>query len=265
MDRENEKRSSLSRFLRRNTISPVDALPYVHTTRSYNIAQIKETGSLDTTRCRHFNEPLVYLFVGRPAYKRASAGSTAEYWELPCCFIFDTVDESLIRRVFPFDSGAFRDTRYPDYIKFMDYREFEVDDAGAPRRMISAFFGSAARYFRGEPKGRDAFDNEFQLGVLDAEIKALRRLAEDGTPADFDDRRFSIEVQLSSKIDLTVNPPTAVVLPSIYLRDDEIRKRIVDEWKAEPITYEMFGLSQDKYDGIIYAKVEEYYRGRGLI
>jgi hypothetical protein len=265
MDADEPKQKSLSRFLRRNTVSAVETLPYVHTTRSYNIASIKDTQSIDAKRCRHFNEDLIYLFVGRPAYKRPSAGSAAEYWELPCCFIFDEVADFLVKRVYPFDSGAFRDGRYPEYIDFMDFREFEVDDAGAPGRMVSAFFGDSARYFRGTPKGKEDFENEFQLGVLEAEIKALRRLAEDGTPAGFDDRRFTIEVQVADKIDFRTNPPAAVVLPSIYLRDEAVRAKIIDEWGAEPLTYEMYGLSQDKYDGIIYAKVEEYYRSRGLV
>lgn len=255
----------LSAFLSRNTVTESKGLPYVHATRSYNIAQIKSSDQIKSNQCKHFNEDLTYLFIGRPAYKRNSDGSEAEHWELPCCFIFDTIDENLISRIFPFDSGAYKNNLYPDYINFMPINEFETKESRSPGRIISALYGNAASYFRGKPKNTDDFEEEFQLGVLDAEIKALRKLAGDGTPANFDDRRLTIEVQISGGIDLGIYPPTAVVLPSIYMRDPEIRDKIINEWKADPITYEMFSLSHDKYDGIIYAKVREFYESKGLI
>jgi hypothetical protein len=254
----------LSTFLRRNTVEDASPLPYIHTTRSYNVESIKNANAIKSSDCRHFGKDLTYLFVGRPAYKRKPTGSEADYWELPCCFIFESVESSRIERIFPFDSGAFRENLYPDYINFMNEDEF-LASPDTQTRIISAFFGSSENYFFGKAKSKDSFDNEFQLGVFDAELKALRRLAEDGTPSNFDDRRFTVEVQMQGAIDFAEYPPQAVILPSIYLRDEGVRNKILDDWKAEPLTYEMYGLSQDKYDAIIYSKVEEFYRSRGYI
>lgn len=92
---------------------------------------------------------------------------------------------------------------------------FEGTGREAPGRIISAFYADAKRYFYGEVKSKKEFEDEFHLGVLEAELKALRKLAGDGTPKGFDDRRFSIEVQLSGDINLSQHPPSAVVLPSI--------------------------------------------------
>jgi len=205
------------------------------------------------------------MFVGRPAYKRTDSGSQAEYWELPCCFLFNDLVGADFKRVYPFDSGAFKGRRYPEYIGLMPMEQFEANSNAAPGRIISAFFGSSERYFSGKAKDKDAFEEEFNLGILETEVRALRRLASDGTPSSFDDRRFTIEIQLEQKIDFKSHPPNAVVLPSIYLRDPLIKSKIVDEWHAHPITYEVFSLSLSAYDGIIYSKVKDYLESRNLI
>lgn len=258
-------RSALSVFLTRNTVGDADMLPMIHTTTSYNISSIKDTNELKPTLCNVFNEDLLYLFVGRPAYKRKDTGSQAEYWELPCCFIFDELVGAQFKKVYPFDSGAFLQKRYPEYIGMMPVSAFESNNNAAPSRIISAFFGSADRYFSGKAKDVDQFEAEFDLGVLETEVRALRRLAGDGTPTNFDDRRFTIEVHLDQKIDFSNSPPSAVVLPSIYLRDEEIKNKIVDEWQALPITYEVFSLSLSAYDGIVYSKVKDYLKMKKFI
>ncbi len=258
--------TAFAKFLSRNTVVAVTSLPLVHTTRSYNIGEIKDTQEISVTPCPMFEgEDLVYLFVGRPAYKRPPSSSEASYWELPCCFIFNFDSAFDVKRIFPFDSGAFRKGLYPDYISFMDWEKFEASVPDAPERIIGAFFGSSRRYFDLRPKDEEAFESEFQLGPIDAEVKALRRLAADGTPGSFDDRRFTIEIQCSESISLKRNPPIAVILPSIYLRDEKVRNRIVKEWRAEPITYEIYSLSHDRYDAIIYSAVEDFYKGRGFL
>lgn len=262
---DDDDKRALSTFLSRNSVGDVNTPPLIHTTRSYNIASIKDTNELSPTKCDVFEEELLYLFVGRPAYKRDDPKSQAEYWELPCCFIFDHLIGAEFKRIYPFDSGAFEAKRYPEYIGLMPMKQFETNTGTAPGRIISAFFGTFPKYFSGEAKDKEVFENEFSLGVLDTEVKALRRLAQDGTPANFDDRRFTIEVQLDEKIDFAETPPNAVVLPSIYLRDEKIKNKIVSEWKATPITYEVYSLSLSAYDGIIYSKVAEYLSEKKLI
>jgi hypothetical protein len=265
MSDNDDDRRALATFLARNTVGETSALPLIHTTRSYNIASIKDTNHIKPTRCDVFDDDLTYLFVGRPAYKRNDPGSQAEYWELPCCFIFSELPGADLKRVYPFDSGGFARGLYPDYIGLMPMTQFEVDSPTAPGKIISAFFGDASRYFSGNAKDKDVFEDEFQLGVLETEVRALRRLAQDGTPSNFDDRRFSIEVQIGDTIDFAASPPDAVVLPSIYLRDEKVRSRIIDDWKALPITYEVYSLSLSAYDGIIYGKVKDYLHSKGYI
>src|SRR4029453_381484 len=75
--------SALLRFLQRNQITKSRPLPLVHTTESYYLKKIIETGQIKAQRCNVFaGEQLSYFFVGRAAYKRDSL-QECEYWELP--------------------------------------------------------------------------------------------------------------------------------------------------------------------------------------
>lgn len=147
----------------------------------------------------------------------------------------------------------------------MKMKNFEVSKVvDAPHRIIGSIFGSTRDYFLLKPKSRQDFEREFSLGVKDAHIKALHRLATHTAPQNFDDRRLTIEVQHVGDIDLRVVKPIAVVLPTVYLDDDDIRKKI-EQWGSEPITYPIFSLSVTSYYGLIYEAILKFYEGRGFL
>ncbi|WP_421123145.1 hypothetical protein [Sphingobium yanoikuyae] len=208
---------------------------------------------------------LNYFFVGRPAYKYHSDSGTAEAWELPCCFIFEAASVGNVKRIFPFDSGAFHGKRYPSYINSMPMSEFEVQGYDAVGKIIGSFFGSAKRYFDLNPKTSDEFNNEFSLSPFDAEIQATMKLAGESTPNTFDDRRLCIEVQTDESLKLNNAKMLAVVLPEIYLDIDGVRDRIQNEWNAEPIGYQMFSLSVANYHSLIYKEISDFYKRKGLL
>lgn len=258
--------SALAAFLSRNSVNAAQGLPLVHTTQSYNLKAIMAGDEIKTQPCDVFtDDSLTYFFVGRPAYKYESKNSSAEAWELPCCFIFESDTLSPMKRIFPFDSGAFAGGRYPSYINKMPLAEFEVNSLDAPEKIIGAFFGNASRYFDLTPKSRDDVDAEFSLTPLDAEISAASRLAGEATPNSFDDRRFTIEMQYDKNVDLVSSKIIAVILPESYLDVKEIRDKIEMEWDAEPIGYPMYPLSVSMYHALIYKEVKDLYVRRGLL
>src|SRR5262245_47796221 len=120
-----------------------------------------QTNKIMTSQCDVFaKEDLSYFFVGRPAYKYRSDGSEAANWQLPCCFIFEFGSLTDIRRIFPFDSGAFATKRYPPYITEMDLENFEASAApDAVSRIIGAFFGNVASYFKLACKDKRQFES----------------------------------------------------------------------------------------------------------
>lgn len=258
--------SALESFLLRNSVVPSGPLPLVHATKSYNLRSIITSDAIEPQECDVFlKEKLNYFFVGRPSYKYTTDSTSADHWELPCCFIFASDLANNPKRVFPFDSGAFSKGRFPDYIEMMPRAEFEVSLPDAPERIIGSFFGSAKDYFSLKPKSPDVFDQEFSLSPLDAEVSAILRLAGERTIPDFDDRRFAIEVQSGSAVTLSANKPLAVVLPEQYLDVASVRDTIQNKWGAEPLGYPMFSLSISAYHALIYQEVLSFYERNNFI
>lgn len=261
--------TSLAEFLKRNTIEPGNTLPLVQSVSAYHlIKNIGPNDSIQAPECDVFTgENLNYFFVGRPAYKVIGEDAVAAEWELPCCFIFEYEAVGDIKRIFPFDSGAHHLNLYPNYISMMDITEFEVSSINdAPARIIGAYFGDARSYFDLRPKSEREFNEQFGLGPLDAEVRAVHRLALDGREdKKYDDRRLTIEIQSDAHVDLKVTKPLAVILPAVYLDSPEIREAIETRWEAEPITYPVMSLSIKSYYGTIYEKVLNFYLERGYL
>ena len=155
--------STLSDFLKRNTVKAGGTLPLIHTTRSYHLKELVSQNKLLATECSVFApDKLSYFFVGRPAYKYQSTDAEAQHWELPCCFIFDFSVVTGIKRVYPFDSGAFNSNLYPPYINQIPLDHYDANDApDAPSKIIGAFFGDVKSYFALAPKSEHSFNAEF--------------------------------------------------------------------------------------------------------
>ena len=255
--------SSLFNFLQRNQIEQGRALPLVHSTEAYYIKQFMKTGKITTAPCKFFKkEKLSYFFVGRPAFKRPNENEV-EYWELPIFLIVDFKTVK-IKRIFPFDSGAFKRSLYPSYISIMELDEFEVArDPNSVEKLIGTFFTSNSKYFRLEPRSKQSFESKFDVEVLNEEVKALHLLIGDKR-AKVDDRRFAIEVQSDQDMMLTSNSVLAVVLPEIYLGDPEVIKFIEEDLEALPITYPILPLNKNYYYQAIYTKVDQFFKDRRL-
>lgn len=259
--------NQLGEFLMRNSVIDGGGLPLVHSTKAFHLRSLQDNNTLIAHDCDVFEgEKLNYFFMGRPAYKTETEEAESAYWEFPCCFIFEFAAIGDIRRIFPFDSGAFARERYPNYLKMMKPEAFEVSSvADAPGRIIGAFFGSPRRYFDMKAVGEDDFHANHLLKPMDMEIKALHRLSLEKSATSFDDRRLTIEVQSGSDVDLTVTQPLAVIAPSEFFEDDAFRTHVETVWRATPISYPVFSLNVKSAYGQIYAKVHEFYQARGLL
>ena len=257
----------LADFLLRENVQLGGTLPVVHTMPARLLRQLSQSNVVAPQPCDVFvGETLSYFFVGRPAYKYRSDEREAEYWELPCCFIFEFEALKSVRRVFPFDTGAFHNKLYPPYINNMPMNDFEVSSVmDSTSRIIGAFFGDPRSYFDLKPKDEGNFEQEFPMQVFDQEIKALHRLARERAPVTFDDRRFSIEIQETAAIDLRATSPLAVIAPFQYYNYVPFRNQVETTWRAVPLGYPTYPLSVAAYYYAVYERVEEFFRLRGLI
>ncbi len=254
-------------FLSRNSVKSGGQLPLVHSTQAYHIIDIAASDQIKAQPCDVFlNEKLNYFFVGRPAYKHKTDLSDPEYWQLPICFIFDYGAIDGVRRVFPFDTGAFQRRLYPDYINLMSREQFDCSEVSdSPSRIIGAYFGDVGSYYRLAAKDRKSFESEFALGVLDAEAKAVHRLSTERSATVFDDRRLAIEIQTSNDVLLTTNKPLAVVAPATYFDDQAILDKVEKDWGAQPLSYDVYPLNVSAYYSKIYEVVELLYRRMGYL
>jgi hypothetical protein len=73
-----------------------------------------------------------------------------------------------------------------------------------------------------DPKDSGIFEQEYRLKNLDAEVKALHRLAREKSPPGYDDQRLTIEIQSTRHIDLRVTHPLAVIAPSDCLDEKSV-------------------------------------------
>src|SRR4051794_38754532 len=96
----------LRRFLASYSSTP-GFLPFTHITRAYSFDEMLDGETLEPTLCDVFKEPLVYLFYSRPAYRAKQGNNARLEFEWPIVFLFDAEKIAPIKRVFPFDSGAF--------------------------------------------------------------------------------------------------------------------------------------------------------------
>ena len=251
--------SVLRDFLQRNQIVSKDALPLVHSTEAYHLKKLMKSGKIIPTPCNFFRgEQLSYFFVGRPAFKR-SLPKEPEYWELPMCIIMD-FRAFKPKRIFPFDSGAFKSGIYPKFISMMKLDDFEVaNDASAAQKLIGTFFVSNRNYYVLHNRPRDEFESRFDVDVLNEEIKALHRLIE-YKHDNIDDRRFSIEFQCDRDVVLCQHQVLAIVIPETYVESKEVVRYIETTLGATVITYPVYPLKKDYFYYAIYEKVDNFFR-----
>lgn len=254
-------------FLTRNSVRPSGSLPLVHTTKSYHVREIVASGKLVATTCDVFTtDKLNYFFAGRPAYKYAASDGDSPHWELPCCFIFDFKAIGPIKRVFPFDSGAFSKGLYPSYITMMNRDDFDVSSVpDATERIIGAFFGSPSDYMKLNARSVGSFNSDFDVDVLDAEVSAVHRLSNEKSANSFDDRRLTVEVQTDADVELSVTRPLAVIAPNEYFDNKAVLKVVESDWGAQPLGYDITPLNVRQYYSQIYSIANIFYKDEGLI
>lgn len=242
---------------------PVDLseLPSVHISDGLGFRSIVKDGYLSAEPCSVFNdEPLVYLFYGRPSYRVNSqilASAIRAY--APVCFVLKPGMVRSPQRVFPFDSGAFHN----DLFRASMHRKMQRDDfalepdPASAQRLIRLFFGDNQSYYDNKPVA------SLELPPLAFEASSYHTLITDRQENAYDERISSIEIQIAEDLPLS-GVVEAVVLPDAFL-SDEVTKSLT-AMKAEVIPYPFIDrLRPELYTASIYPIVRDYYRRRGYL
>lgn len=246
-----------------NMNSAIRQMPLMHSTSLYKFRTVLSKNKLEATECPVFNENLLYLFYGRPSYRVASnSGARTDVTYCPICFILKPACLSRIKRIYPFDTGAFDSGLFGPYVPkestLSDY--YSGCDFDMPRRIVDLFFGSNRAYYFGE------VSSNFNAGIFDFELDSYYQLISSTGESCVDDRKSSIEIQLDYNISLNEKSVYAIVLPKASMEDPDVFDAINKEWKAIPITYNTFkGTAPSEYHGVIREQLSRFLEDEGYI
>ncbi|HEY4194125.1 MAG TPA: hypothetical protein VGM63_01210 [Mucilaginibacter sp.] len=232
-----------------------DFLPVFHSCDAFFFRTILTEKRLTPLNCTVFkDEKLLYLFYGRPAYKSSNNASSGLHSLLPVSFIIKTSAIGKIKRMAPFDTGAFNIGLYKEYLhpemKLNDF--FLTPNMQAISKTVSYFFATNEQYFANKPKEKIKYD------VINFEIESYYNLIKGMGQGRADDRKASIEIQLASGIELTSNSVEAVIIPENFMSSTIVQDVIKDDFRAEIITYESYGIPSDNYYSQVLFLTKEY-------
>ncbi|MFA5966674.1 MAG: hypothetical protein WC804_21875 [Sphingomonas sp.] len=233
-------------------------LGLTHVTDCARLEGLVQSGRLEPRRCDVFGEDLIYLFYGKPAYRRGWQGdatSNLDYARI-CLILRDKVIDRA-HRILPFDSGGF--ARYCGaFHDSVDLCDFEIEKGDHPLQVIGAFYDSLERYWTMNPAQPRAFP------VTQNIVRSYYQLITGGLAEKFDDRCATIEVQLADPLQLQ-GEVLAMIGPN-QIFDDPAVKSMVTAWGAEPRGYRlphMFNPSE--VAGRLFSEVERFLEERGWL
>ncbi len=197
--------------------------------------KIAASGSLEPGHCSVFGEPLLYFFYGKPAFRGRQGGQIRNGTTYaPICIVFRPgALATVIKRVFPFDSGAGKNGQYGPQITATDVTMFDISSVSqAAQRLVAGFFATNASYWAG------CLPETHVTPPENTQARAYYDLVKCGGAPNCDDRKTAIEFQTSQSV--TLAPAiSAVVLPDSYLECVVIKEALAT-WNAMPLTYEIY-------------------------
>jgi hypothetical protein len=218
------------------------------------------TPTLSPTSCPVFKEPLLYVFHGRPAYRVADEQEDRnDGFYSPVCFILAPDALLSIKRIFPFDTGAY--DRYKPYLHHrMTRDEFALaTTSDTPQRHVTAFFNTNGNYYLG------TVTPKLPIPASEMEVQAYYNLITAPGFHDFDGRCSSVELQVDHDISLS-DKTLAVILPNALANVPELREAVVKRLKAKLITYPEFAHSRPSdYHGHVRMLAGRFLSGAGLL
>lgn len=233
-----------------------DELPLVHTSRCEWASNLVATQELQPRRCHVYDEDLLYLFYGRPAYRIKDKGFH-DIAYCPICFILKLNRSSLgVKRVLPIDSGGVSEGRFSPHIEPGQRDLLELDTSvDAAKKLVDVLYKNNRSYLYGVCQPLDQF-----VDAPDVLVKQYVNMLHDPEVSRADDRRSVIEFQATTKVSLS-DDLQAVVLPEALLDQFGLRELVLKRWNALPITYPTFkATSPSEYTSVIRELVISFYK-----
>lgn len=254
--------TAFSDYIQKQPATAVE-LPIVHTTEYHRLPSIRASNALQPHDCKIFNEPLLYFFYGRPAYRDSSQTKpTRDVGFYPICFVFAPgFIGAKAKRVYPFDTGASQYGFYEPAIMPADaLGGYEIGAvSNSARRIVGHFFETDERYLSNEPKLGLAFSSS------EVEARAYYELINGGGNPNCDDRYSAVEIQVATNIDVR-GGVIAVALPNCFLEDKDLTKTLAKEWRVKLLPYDaIVGMRPLEFHGAIRYLIRKFYARAGYL
>lgn len=230
-----------------------------HITDCVNLDAILASGELEARHCKVFGRDLLYLFYGKPAYRRRWDGEgTTNLGYARVCFILRDDVALEADRMLPFDSGAFFGRYRHAFHEQLEVDAFDVDVQLHPRKIVSAFYPDFAAYFWMQPSAG------LTIPLSKSIVDSYYKLITGGLKECFDDRCSAIELQYGASLPLA-GKVEAVIAPNQMFDDPDLIAQI-KAWGAEPRGYiipHMF--NPNEIGGRLYDAVHRYLIDAGYL
>lgn len=251
----------LDDYISKNCSSgPLKRLPLMHSCQGYDAVLIMRENTLKATRCKVFNQDLLYFFYGKPSYPASGKVDfyTGSSMHCPVCFI---VNPKIVNpnRVFPFDSGAYKSGRYDKIINKKIAIDTYIISEGYKgiQKYISTIYGSNENYING-----DVVENLPECDHI--EIPALIKLLKSDDVNEYDERANTIEIISNESYKLS-EIVEYVILPYALLKDASVKNWLIDN-KIKYETYRSRKLSApNRFDEVVFQRVLSYLIKEGYI
>jgi len=171
------------------------------------------TKQIETRQCEVFGENLVYFFLGRPDYRRASWDQdTDDITAFPVAFVLDSQGLGEPKHIYPLDSGAASRGYFSTYgvSKYVRLEDLRIADVASALQHITRCFGSATRYVRGQLASTIEPDAN-SPNWIDTTFQKMARVSAQGANAP-DNRASAVEfayaqhIRLAQRLNLLVLP-----------------------------------------------------------
>lgn len=240
----------LRSFLRNGTAST--ELPSCHTTSSFRFATIMDESRLRMKPCEVFNEDLVYFFYGKASY-RLSSGNKPTHLEsyAPVVIVLKTERLSNPIRIAPFDTGAYKEKLYSDYLNDEMVQDgFLLEDTTMAGKLITVYYGDNKLYLTGKVV------NKNPAGFRVPYARTYYDIITAKTPK-YDDRCKTIEIQFANHVD--ISNIECLILPDVWLDDHVVRAWVAGHLSEKSLkTYVYKGNAAGEYHALLNDKLMEY-------
>lgn len=244
-------------------------LPLFHSCSGEQFRRIIGSGQILTSMCAEFSEDLLYLFYGKPSYRLLDDDNTRDLGHFPSSFIVRCNHLGGVKRIFPFDSGAFFHNILSDVCGHFSTKPeakvgIESYDLGSEldrlAKFINVFYGGDKAYFNVEPH----LDRSSLKGMC-FELSRLLDLAQSHAKHKWDGRATTAEVQIESPINLDGASIEAVIIPAQLISNDPDLQNFFYDQGIDVETYNAARTKPNSVTDLISKVAEDYLARKGLI